>query len=119
MTGHPGPRPRRPPTPAKSQEITGGKLNEGAPAAASTIQKALETHLVLLLARLLVPLDNRVQQVDDLLLASRGGVELAAHLDEALVDLRPQICQVLARGVETGLRSLAEVTDLLANCATS
>lgn len=59
-----------------------------------------------------------------MLLACRGGVEFAAHLGEALIDVLsqidevlPQIDEVLSQGVETCRRSLAEFAEVAADFA--
>src|SRR5882757_2534743 len=56
--------------------------------------------------------DDRVQQVDYLVLASTSSIELAAHLDEPLLHLTADVREVFARRVEAGRGGLAEVPDL-------
>lgn len=54
--------------------------------------------------------DDGVQKLDDSLLARRGGIEFAPHLDEASIDMLAETGEVLA---ETG-EVLAEVDKVLA-----
>lgn len=75
--------------------------------------------------------DDRVEKVDDLLLTSRCGIELSAHLGEPLVDVLeslfnvlakvsevlPQVDEVLPHGVEACRGGAAEITDLAAELA--
>ena len=75
--------------------------------------------------------DNRLEKLDDLLLTSRSGVELSAHLGESLIDpleslvdlleplgeVLPKVDEVLPHGVEAGRRGPAKVAQLAADLA--
>lgn len=79
----------------------------------------------------MLAVDQTLDQIDDPLLACSGGVELTAHIDEAAVNVIPEIAEVLSKigevlsyldevrpqCVETRGRRLAEVTYLSSDLA--
>jgi hypothetical protein len=68
--------------------------------------------------------DDRLKKVNDLLLSSGRGIELAAHLGKPLVDMVTEVTEVmsevdevLSKSVETPRRGLAELAELAAELA--
>lgn len=65
--------------------------------------------------------DDGLKKLHDLLLSRGGGIEFAAHLDKALIDMLAQVVdiltkvdKVLSHGIETCRRGLAEVAEVAA-----
>jgi hypothetical protein len=107
-------------THAVAQDPRPGSPSEPLPLELRHIRTVVDVHSRRRL-RLVVPLvalsDDCVQQVDDLLLASGSGIELAAHLGEPVLELAAEVVEVLACRVEAGRGGLAEVPDLSADLA--
>lgn len=55
------------------------------------------------------------QQADDLRLPGSGGIELAAHLCETLVDVVAKVDQILSQRIEGGRGGSTEISDLITN----
>lgn len=51
-----------------------------------------------------------------MLLTGRCGIEFAAHLGEALIDVRTKVDEVFAEGVEAGSSRLPKVAELVVEC---
>lgn len=56
-----------------------------------------------------------VEESDDLRLSGSGGIELAAHLCETLVDVVAKVDQILSQRIEGGRGGSTEISDLITN----